>query len=71
MKNKEILTVLENAKNNMVWMWENLHKEHTSDHFNIPANAISEIESAIDKLKPKNKKPKEMAITAGGAIYGE
>jgi len=47
---EEILNVLNNAKYNMNWMWENLHKEHNSDHFNIPANAIYEVEQLIEKI---------------------
>lgn len=53
--NLEVLNVLKNARQNMQWMWENLHKEHSADHFNIPANAISEVEQLINKIENGNK----------------
>lgn len=53
--NLEVLSVLKNANENMKWMWENLHKQHTPDHFNIPANAISEVEQLINKIENGNK----------------
>ena len=50
-KIQKLKKVLESNKETMTWMWENLHKEHTSDHFNIPANAINEVENQIKELE--------------------
>ena len=48
-RNAKLVEALEKAKKDMEWMWENLSKPHTSDHFNIPANAINAIELAIQQ----------------------
>ncbi len=49
--NAKLVEALEEAKKDMEWMWENLSKPHTSDHFNIPANAINAIELALQNNK--------------------
>ncbi len=50
-QNAKLVEALEEAKKDMEWMWENLSKTHTSDHFNIPANAINAIELALQNNK--------------------
>ena len=54
-QNAKLVEALEEAKKDMEWMWENLSKPHTSDHFNIPSNAINAIELALQN----NKKQKD------------
>ena len=47
-QNAKLVEALEKVKKDMEWMWENLSKPHTSDHFNIPANAINSIEEILN-----------------------
>ena len=43
------------------WMWDNLDKPHTSDHFNIPANLVQSLERAIDEIQVTNTLPSTSA----------
>lgn len=46
---EELVEALKNAKNDLQWTWDNMGKPHTSDHFNIPANGIHQIEEVLSK----------------------
>lgn len=39
--------ILKSSKDELEWMWDNMGKPHTSDHFNRPANVINEINAFI------------------------
>jgi hypothetical protein len=39
--------LLKSSKDDLEWMWDNMGKPHTSDHFNKPANAINEINAFL------------------------
>lgn len=42
-----LMEVLKDVK----WMWDNLPKAHTSDHFNIPVNLIQRLEDFINNIR--------------------
>lgn len=56
---EKMFNQLKENSRDMLWMWENLDKPHTSDHFNTPANAIqstNELISHYEELIKKNGK---------------
>ena len=45
------LVDLDSILSDTQWMWDNLDKPHTADHFNIPANNIEAIKRVIENIK--------------------
>lgn len=43
----EIIKILKEIREAFNWIWDNMGKEHTSDHFNIPANGIQALDNLI------------------------
>ena len=40
--------LIKEAKETIDWCLENLHKPHTSDHFNIPVNTLNELTTFLE-----------------------
>jgi hypothetical protein len=56
------LPVLERTMEALKWMWDKAHLPHTPDHFNVPANAIVELEELIEKHSNMVVLTREQAI---------
>lgn len=54
-ENEVLKTVLLSSKVALKFMWDEMGKPHTPDHFNVPANAISNIDDLLSALSYKEE----------------